>query len=86
MSDANIALLVTLALGLLGMVGLLVYVTKGVKVLAEIREAIGAVVDAFADGKVTGDEVALIRKEFADVGAAIKELVTKNSAVGSGKK
>jgi hypothetical protein len=82
-SDANLALLITLLLGVLGMVGLLAYVMKGTKIIKEVADALMSIAMALQDGKVTAEEIMAVKKEFDEVKAAFAELVVKK---GTAKK
>lgn len=52
--------------------------SKAVKVLKEISELLNAIVVAFADKKLTKDEIDTIIKEAKDVPLAIKALIRKD--------
>ena len=51
--------------------------SKAVKVLKEISELLNAIVVAFADKKLTKDEIDTIVKEAKDVPLAVKTLIRK---------
>ncbi|MCK9555024.1 hypothetical protein M0R36_04305 [bacterium] len=50
---------------------------KALKVLKEISELLNAVLVAFADKKLTKDEIAVIVKEAKDIPLAVKAVVQK---------
>ena len=54
-----------------------VILSKAVKVLKEISELLNAIVVAFADKKLTKDEIETIMKEAKDVPLAVKALIRK---------
>ena len=54
-----------------------VILSKAVKVLKEISELLNAIVVAFADKKLTKDEIDTIVKEAKDVPLAVKTLIRK---------
>jgi len=72
-----IALIITGVLGI-GVVSL--WAGKIMRVLAEVKDVLVAIVDAGTDGTVTSDEIALIIKEAKDVPAAISKLLTTKKA------
>jgi hypothetical protein len=51
--------------------------SKALKVLKEITELLNAIVVAFADKKLTKDEIDTIVKEAKDVPLAVKALIRK---------
>ena len=51
--------------------------SKALKVLKEITELLNAIVVAFADKKLTKDEIDTIVKEAKDIPIAIKTLIRK---------
>jgi len=51
--------------------------SKALNVLKEISELLNAVVIAFADKKLTKDEVDTIVKEVKDIPVAVKKLIQK---------
>jgi len=51
--------------------------SKALKVLKEITELLNAIVVAFADKKLTKDEIDTIVKEAKDIPLAIKALIKK---------
>jgi len=51
--------------------------SKALKVLKEITELLNAIVVAFADKKLTKDEINTIVKEAKDIPIAIKTLIRK---------
>jgi len=54
-----------------------VILSKAVKVLKEISELLNAIVVAFADKKLTKDEIDTIIKEAKDVPLAVKAIIKK---------
>jgi len=52
--------------------------SKALKVLKEITELLNAIVVAFADKKLTKDEIDTIVKEAKDVPLAVKALIKKS--------
>ena len=52
--------------------------SKALKVLQEITELLNAIVVAFADKKLTKDEIDTIVKEAKDVPLAVKALIKKS--------
>ena len=55
-----------------------VILSKAVKVLKEISELLNAIVVAFADKKLTKDEIDTIMKEAKDVPLAVKAIIKKS--------
>ena len=55
-----------------------VILSKAVKVLKEISELLNAIVVAFADKKLTKDEIETIMKEAKDVPLAVKAMIKKS--------
>ena len=55
-----------------------VILSKAVKVLKEISELLNAIVVAFADKKLTKDEIETIMKEAKDIPLAIKAIMKKS--------
>jgi len=55
-----------------------VILSKAVKVLKEISELLNAIVVAFADKKLTKDEIETIMKEAKDVPLAVKAIIKKS--------
>jgi len=55
-----------------------VILSKAVKVLKEISELLNAIVVAFADKKLTKDEIDTIIKEAKDVPLSVKALIKKS--------
>ena len=55
-----------------------VVLSKAVKVLKEISELLNAIVVAFADKKLTKDEIETIMKEAKDVPLAVKAIIKKS--------
>lgn len=52
--------------------------SKALKVLKEITELLNAIVVAFADKKLTKDEIDTIVKEAKDIPVAVRELLKKS--------
>ena len=52
--------------------------SKALKVLKEITELLNAIVVAFADKKLTKDEIDTIVKEAKDIPVAVKALIRKS--------
>jgi len=55
-----------------------VILSKAVKVLKEISELLNAIVVAFADKKLTKDEIETIMKEAKDVPLAVRAMIKKS--------
>jgi len=55
-----------------------VILSKAVKVLKEISELLNAIVVAFADKKLTKDEIEIIMKEAKDIPLAVKAIIKKS--------
>jgi len=55
-----------------------VILSKAVKVLKEISELLNAIVVAFADKKLTKDEIETIMKEAKDIPLAVKAIIKKS--------
>ena len=72
--SGNIPQLLTAAVGI-GAVWFIM--SKALKVLKEITELLNAIVVAFADKKLTKDEIDTIVKEAKDVPLAVKALIRK---------
>jgi hypothetical protein len=70
----NIPQIITAVVGI-GAVWLVL--SKALNVLKEISELLNAIVVAFADKKLTKDEVDVIVKEAKDVPLAVKALIKK---------
>ncbi len=70
----NVPQLITAIVGI-GAVGFVL--SKALNVLKEISELLNAVVVAFADKKLTKEEIDTILKEAKDVPFAVKELIKK---------
>jgi hypothetical protein len=70
----NLPTIITL---LVGITVIWAYATKLLVVVKEIQELATAIIVAFADQKVTKEEIDAIVKEAKDVPAAIKELLDK---------
>ena len=73
--SGNIAQLLTAVVGI-GAVW--VILSKAVKVLKEISELLNAIVVAFADKKLTKDEIETIMKEAKDIPLAVKAIIKKS--------
>jgi len=70
----NVPQIITAVVGI-GAVWLVL--SKALNVLKEISELLNAIVVAFADKKLTKDEVDIIVKEAKDVPLAVKALIKK---------
>jgi hypothetical protein len=55
-----------------------VILSKAMNILKEITELLNAIVVAFADKKLTKDEIDTIVKEAKDIPLAVKSLIRKN--------
>lgn len=55
-----------------------VILSKAMNILKEITELLNAIVVAFADKKLTKDEIDTIVKEAKDIPLAVKTLIRKN--------
>ena len=62
---------------LIGIGAVWVILSKATKVLKEISELLNAIVVAFADKKLTKDEIDTIVKEAKDIPLAVKALIRK---------
>jgi len=73
--SGNIPQLLT---AIVGIGAVWVILSKAVKVLKEISELLNAIVVAFADKKLTKDEIETIMKEAKDVPLAVKAIIKKS--------
>lgn len=66
-----------IATAVIGIAAIWVVLSKALSVLKEISELLSAVVTAFADKKLTKEEIDAILKEAKDIPLAVKALVKK---------
>ena len=73
--SGNIPQLLT---AIVGIGAVWVILSKAMNILKEITELLNAIVVAFADKKLTKDEIDTIVKEAKDIPLAVKSLIRKN--------
>lgn len=71
----NVPQIITTVVGI-GVVWLIL--SKALNVLKEVSDLLNAIVVAFADKKLTSDEVDAIVKEAKDIPVAVKNLLSKS--------